>query len=141
MDNEVITAVLSVYNISLKQLIGSSRKRHVVEARKMASLFLSKKLKQTDVANILDCDRSSISYNVKVIQDLINIYPDVAQRYNCIYKIIEPFGEVELLKLKRKEIENSLVNQPKTPSDMRFAQIKKLEEINNKINNLLKQQV
>ncbi len=138
MDNEVITAVLSVYGITLKDLVGKSRKRYIVEARKMASLFLAKKMRQVDIAELLNFDRSNVVYNIKTIESDINLYSKVAERYERIYSLIEPSGELEILKHKRSQLEKSLVDNPTSPPDFRYAQIQELNSINDKISNLLK---
>lgn len=141
MTNDVITAVLKVYDISLNELIGKSRKRYVVEARKMATLFLVNKMRQVDIAELLNFDRSNVVYNVRTIKDEISLYTIVRHRYENIYKILAPQGALEILKQKRSQLEKTLVNNHTATADFRFAQIQELERINNKISNILKQKV
>lgn len=93
--NEVLSAVLSYYDMTYIQLINESRLSSVVRKRKMvafiASLFA---ITHRDIAEAMQRERSTITGQIEDMRHDMRLYPTIKEDIDRIVKVLTKY-EVE----------------------------------------------
>jgi len=62
----ILDAVAREYGVSISTILGRNREKHVAKARQTVALVLSLKgMKQHEIAQVLNLDRSTVGYHIR----------------------------------------------------------------------------
>lgn len=103
-EEEIIEAILLVYDVEIKDIYSKSRKRNHVEPRHMA-MFLIRETLQTSFCQIgrdFKCNHSTVLYACKAIKALIATDYDVWSKY-CQIDLDKPYIKAKNIKIKNEQ--------------------------------------
>lgn len=127
MINTTINAVCTVYNLTKAELQSNNRTRPKPEARRMLIYILKAvKIKRKHIKQASNLKDNSISRAVVVCKYEIEIYKDIAIKYNAIVSMIIP-----KLKAERQAIIKWLEANPDANWTDRHDKITRLATLDN----------
>lgn len=92
VEHKAFNAVLKVYGVEKRDIIGNCRLREFVEARQATCYLLMKYMPTTTnrrVSTIVKRDKETVRYSIKKIKSLASIYSDVKARLEKAEKLME----------------------------------------------------
>ena len=86
---QILELVAKEYNVTVKEIQGSNRKRPLPESRRMACFFMDDiGHERKDIADALQLDRSNITGQLRVLNDELTLYRDTKEHFQNLLKAV-----------------------------------------------------